>query len=989
MDNYSQDFESANINLDDIPKSQTLNQSHSSLSTDSEKQSPNVNWEALNKWVRPHSKRRVQSTRRTKSQHQYHPRCYQSQDTHHVNPQFLARNDESIKPSILKKSSGRSVNRSRSFSGHTKVNTRFDSDTTTVINSDVMLDMPNPSQPLEPPPLASRQRMVSFADNVRHGHYHQEQHSNNIPNPQPNITAIENISLQPGSSSEDGEYSNDEYDDDCSEEEDCDEDSYASSGASKRGPLAICLLDGTCELAQWDELPTGRITLYVPGYGIERGESIQQLNIHGMDFVDLVGRIHGLNTSANTSANTSSCTANIDRKERRKKSHLGGRKSLPMPLEEPQMFWLDIGNPTMSELKSLARIFSLHPLTVETIANDPPSTDKYESFKSYDFICYRTIAHSKSSGQSSEGMPANLNARFVPAHNFSTFKGPLDLSAGIPGSNSQHQQRDSNGSNNNNGGGDGNFVVHRSMVYRPSAVERLDEFRHHQGGIHKHTAAQSGRQKAGEFFGSVFKYATDIGKGTKKVLENLGKGILNTFLSSATANGRNNKSTGYQTNDKASSFTSASTGSSFYNSNSNCNSSNNNTEHSSGTTPLFIIILPKGVITCHAHRDLPTLISTLSRLGHSEGNTASIAQKAIPPPPAADPSSTSPAAPLFNNNSNSNSNSNSTTTVNSIAETNPATSIMPSYVVYAILDDLTDELLPISQNTQLEVDAIDELVLVLPGNEKTELLNRISQQRRHVLWMLRMMQGKREVMRAFERRVKKQTLRYIASSVTSSQAGTSISLPMSSNENDPEYHQQQSFKDPSTPNFKFVGDSNSPPLSPFNPYSSSNTARSNIGFTNKPKHCDQPQHQTLISPSPPSSASLEAPTSAAIDIITEKSWSDLSHYITDIHDSLEMIANSAHQCERILARANMTYMSRVNLEMTSETESMNKIMSRLTFLSAVFLPLNLVTGLWGMNIRVPGEDEDTLRNFYLTIGFMVVYGMVLYITMQRVLTSNQ
>lgn len=54
------------------------------------------------------------------------------------------------------------------------------------------------------------------------------------------------------------------------------------------------------------------------------------------------------------------------------------------------------------------------------------------------------------------------------------------------------------------------------------------------------------------------------------------------------------------------------------------------------------------------------------------------------------------------------------------------------------------------------------------------------------------------------------------------------------------------------------------------------------------------------------------------------------------------------------------------------SQESNDAISKLTILSTVILPLNVVTGLWGMNVTVPGQDEGTLIWFYSLVGAMSV-----------------
>ena len=56
----------------------------------------------------------------------------------------------------------------------------------------------------------------------------------------------------------------------------------------------------------------------------------------------------------------------------------------------------------------------------------------------------------------------------------------------------------------------------------------------------------------------------------------------------------------------------------------------------------------------------------------------------------------------------------------------------------------------------------------------------------------------------------------------------------------------------------------------------------------------------------------------------------------------------------------------------------NDILRVLTSISVIVLPLTLLASLWGMNVGVPGEGDDTA--FYVIVGgmFVLLVGMVGY-----------
>lgn len=59
-------------------------------------------------------------------------------------------------------------------------------------------------------------------------------------------------------------------------------------------------------------------------------------------------------------------------------------------LDHKQCFWIDIQDPTPTEMKQLQDIFYIHPLTTEDITTEEPR-EKCEAFNHYYFICFKTF----------------------------------------------------------------------------------------------------------------------------------------------------------------------------------------------------------------------------------------------------------------------------------------------------------------------------------------------------------------------------------------------------------------------------------------------------------------------------------------------------------------------------------------------------------------------------------------------------------------------
>ncbi|KAI8603264.1 hypothetical protein EDD21DRAFT_369620 [Dissophora ornata] len=95
-----------------------------------------------------------------------------------------------------------------------------------------------------------------------------------------------------------------------------------------------------------------------------------------------------------------------------------------------------------------------------------------------------------------------------------------------------------------------------------------------------------------------------------------------------------------------------------------------------------------------------------------------------------------------------------------------------------------------------------------------------------------------------------------------------------------------------------------------------------------------------------------------------KGMGEIGLFMGDIQDHIiTMLQNLSHY-EKILSRSHSNYLAQINIEMTSASNETNDVLTKLTVLGSILLPMNLVTGLWGMNVPVPGQESENLAWFF-------------------------
>ncbi|KAI9600207.1 hypothetical protein KEM48_000621 [Puccinia striiformis f. sp. tritici PST-130] len=105
--------------------------------------------------------------------------------------------------------------------------------------------------------------------------------------------------------------------------------------------------------------------------------------------------------------------------------------------------------------------------------------------------------------------------------------------------------------------------------------------------------------------------------------------------------------------------------------------------------------------------------------------------------------------------------------------------------------------------------------------------------------------------------------------------------------------------------------------------------------------------------------------------------SDIGLYLSDIQDHLVTMTQNLNHYEKILSRSHSNYLAQISIEMTDANNQINDVLSKLTALGSILVPMNLVTGLWGMNVHVPGQDiTEGYAWFIAIVCGLVSFGVV-------------
>jgi len=103
---------------------------------------------------------------------------------------------------------------------------------------------------------------------------------------------------------------------------------------------------------------------------------------------------------------------------------------------------------------------------------------------------------------------------------------------------------------------------------------------------------------------------------------------------------------------------------------------------------------------------------------------------------------------------------------------------------------------------------------------------------------------------------------------------------------------------------------------------------------------------------------------------------DIGLYLGDIQDHVVTMMTSLGHFEKMLSRSHSNYLAQLSIDNITQGNNANKVLSKITVLASILVPLNLVCGLFGMNVAVPWKDSDSLVPFFAILGGLFVFVFV-------------
>lgn len=112
--------------------------------------------------------------------------------------------------------------------------------------------------------------------------------------------------------------------------------------------------------------------------------------------------------------------------------------------------------------------------------------------------------------------------------------------------------------------------------------------------------------------------------------------------------------------------------------------------------------------------------------------------------------------------------------------------------------------------------------------------------------------------------------------------------------------------------------------------------------------------------------------------------SEIGLYLGDIQDHLLTMTGNLSHYETILSRAHSNYLAQISISMNERQEQTADVLGKLTVLGTIVLPMNIITGIWGMNVLVPGQGSHSLYWFWSITLALLCFGVSCFFVAKRV-----
>ncbi|KAK3630745.1 hypothetical protein LTR56_017302 [Elasticomyces elasticus] len=110
---------------------------------------------------------------------------------------------------------------------------------------------------------------------------------------------------------------------------------------------------------------------------------------------------------------------------------------------------------------------------------------------------------------------------------------------------------------------------------------------------------------------------------------------------------------------------------------------------------------------------------------------------------------------------------------------------------------------------------------------------------------------------------------------------------------------------------------------------------------------------------------------------------DVGMYLSDVQDHVVTMMSNLGHFEKMLGRSHSNHLSQISLAHIEQGSHANALLGKITVFATILVPLNLIAGLFGMNVPVPGRESTGLGWWFGIVGVILAVTAVCVFTAKR------
>ncbi|KAL8931244.1 MAG: hypothetical protein Q9211_007114, partial [Gyalolechia sp. 1 TL-2023] len=104
--------------------------------------------------------------------------------------------------------------------------------------------------------------------------------------------------------------------------------------------------------------------------------------------------------------------------------------------------------------------------------------------------------------------------------------------------------------------------------------------------------------------------------------------------------------------------------------------------------------------------------------------------------------------------------------------------------------------------------------------------------------------------------------------------------------------------------------------------------------------------------------------------------SEIGLYLSDIQDHVVTMMSNLSHFDQMLNRSHTNHLAQLSVDTIVQGNRANEVLSKITLLATILVPLNLICGLFGMNVPIPGKNAEGLGWFFGILGVIAAIVLV-------------